>query len=87
MRPKDRGIVKLMLDHEDNVAESTSANIFLKIRKENSILLLRFFLNGITRQTVIELAKSKNIKVHERKIKPEELQNFEGCFLLEQQLK
>ena len=31
------------------------------------------FLNGITRQTVIEIAKSKNIKVHERKIKPDEL--------------
>ena len=39
------------------------------------------FLNGITRQTVIELAKSKNIKVHERKIKPDELASFEGCFL------
>ena len=39
------------------------------------------FLNGITRQTVVELAKSKNIKVHERKIKPDELQHFEGCFL------
>ena len=39
------------------------------------------FLDGITRRTVIEIAKSKNIKVNERKIKPEELKNFEGCFL------
>jgi len=39
------------------------------------------FLNGITRQAVIELAKSKNIKVHERKISPDELGNFDGCFL------
>ena len=39
------------------------------------------FLNGITRQTVIEIAKSKNIGVHERKIKPEELSTFVGCFL------
>ena len=39
------------------------------------------FLDGITRRTVIEIAKSKNIKVHERKIKPEELKNFVGCFL------
>ena len=39
------------------------------------------FLNGITRQAVIELAKSKNIKVHERKINPNELKNFVGCFL------
>ena len=39
------------------------------------------FLDGITRRTVIEIAKSKNIKVHERKIKPEELKSFIGCFL------
>ena len=37
--------------------------------------------DGITRRTVIGIAKSKNIKVHERKIKPEELSNFVGCFL------
>ena len=39
------------------------------------------FLDGITRRTVIEIAKSKNIKVHERKISPSELPNFVGCFL------
>ena len=39
------------------------------------------FLDGITRRTVIQIAKSKNIKVHERKIKPEELKDFVGCFL------
>ena len=39
------------------------------------------FLDGITRRTVIEIAKSKNIKVNERKISPDELGNFEGCFL------
>ncbi len=38
-------------------------------------------LDGITRRTVIQIAKSKNIKVHERKIKPEELKDFVGCFL------
>ena len=41
----------------------------------------RFFLDGITRRTVIEIAKSKNIEVNERKISPEELSNFVGCFL------
>ena len=72
----------LMLDHEDNVAESTSANIFFKDKNgELHTPIPDSFLNGITRQTVIELAKSKNIKVHERKIKPDELPNFEGCFL------
>ena len=38
-------------------------------------------MDGITRRTVIEIAKSKNIKVHERKINPKELKNFVGCFL------
>ena len=72
----------LMLDHEENVAESTSANIFFKDKNGDlHTPIPDSFLNGITRQTVIELAKSKNIKVHERKIKPDELPNFEGCFL------
>ena len=39
------------------------------------------FLDGITRRTVIEIAKSKNIKVNERKILPNELSSFVGCFL------
>ena len=72
----------LMLDHEGNVAESTSANVFFKDSSgELHTPIADSFLNGITRQTVIEIAKSKNIKVHERKIKPEELSSFVGCFL------
>ena len=39
------------------------------------------FLNGITRRCVIDIAKSKDIKIVERKIKPEEMENFVGCFL------
>jgi len=39
------------------------------------------FLDGITRRCVIDIAKSKGIKVIERKIKPEEMENFTGCFL------
>ncbi len=72
----------LMLDHEGNIAEATGANIFFK--DSNSELhtpLPDSFLDGITRRTVIEIAKSKNIKVHERKINPLELKNFVGCFL------
>ena len=72
----------LMLDHEGNVAESTSANIFFKDEKgEFHTPIADSFLNGITRQTVIEIAKSMKIGVHERKIKPEELSTFVGCFL------
>ena len=72
----------LMLDHEGNVAEATGANIFFKDKDGN---LHRptpdSFLDGITRRTVIDIAKSKNIKVIERKITPDELKNFTGCFL------
>ncbi len=72
----------LMLDHQGNVAEATGANIFFK-DKEGTLHtpIPDSFLDGITRRTVIEIANSKNIKVNERKIKPEELSNFVGCFL------
>ena len=72
----------LMLDHEENIAEATGANVFFKDKNgELHTPIPDSFLDGITRRTVIEIAKSKNIKVHERKIKPEELKNFVGCFL------
>ena len=72
----------LMLDHEGNVAEATGANIFFKDTKgELHTPVPDSFLDGITRRTVIEIAKSKNIKVIERKISPSELKDFVGCFL------
>ena len=72
----------LMLDFEGSVAEATSANIFFKDKNEElHTPIPNSFLDGITRRTVIDLAKSKNIKVNERKILPDELSNFEGCFL------
>ena len=72
----------LMLDHEGNVAEATGANIFFKDKNgELHTPTPDCFLDGITRRTVIEIAKSKNIKVNERKISPDELSNFVGCFL------
>ena len=72
----------LMMDHEGNVAEATGANIFFKDSKgELHTPIPDSFLDGITRRTVIEIAKSKNIKINERKISPNELSNFEGCFL------
>ena len=72
----------LMLDHEGNVAEATGANIFFKDKDGNlHIPTPDSFLDGITRRTVIDIAKSKNIKVIERKITPDELKNFTGCFL------
>ena len=83
MRQKKNGYTdSLMLDHEGNIAEATGANIFFKDSNgELHTPLPDSFLDGITRRTVIEIAKSKNIKVHERKISPDELGNFDGCFL------
>ena len=72
----------LMLDHEGNIAEATGANIFFKDQSgELHTPVPDSFLDGITRRTVIEIAKSKNIKVNERKISPSELSKFVGCFL------
>ena len=72
----------LMLDHQGNVAEATGANIFFKDKNgELHSPTPDSFLDGITRRTVIGIAKSKNINVHERKINPSELSNFVGCFL------
>ena len=72
----------LMLDHQGNIAEATGANIFFKNASEEiHTPVPDSFLDGITRRCVIEIAKSKGIKVIERKIKLEEMSNFVGCFL------
>ena len=72
----------LMLDYQDNIAEATGANIFFKNEEgELHTPIPDSFLDGITRRSIIEIAKSKNIKIIERKIKPEELSKFTGCFL------
>jgi len=72
----------LMYDYQGNIAEATGANVFFKDKfGELHTPIADSFLNGITRRCIIDIAKSKNIKVFERKIKPEEMKNFVGCFL------
>jgi branched-chain amino acid aminotransferase len=72
----------LMLDYRGYLAEATGANLFLVMKNgELHTPTPDCFLNGITRQTVIELAKSKGIKVVERHIKPEELEDAIDGFL------
>ena len=72
----------LMLDHEGNIAEATGANIFFKKKKsELHTPIPDSFLDGITRRSVIQIAKNKGVKVIERKIAPEEMKDFTGCFL------
>ena len=71
-----------MLDHEGNVAEATGANIFFKSKNEElHTPIPDSFLDGITRREVIKIAKSKGVKVVERKIDPREMKEFVGCFL------
>ena len=73
----------LMLDYKGDIAEATGANIFFVNKNESEIHTPTpdNFLDGITRRTIIELAKKNGIKVVERKIKFDELKKFSGCFL------
>ena len=71
----------LMLDHEDNIAEATGANIFFVKDGEVHTPTPDAFLNGLTRQTVIEMLTKMGVKVHERHILPGELEDFSQCWL------
>ena len=71
----------LMLDHRGYIAEATGANIFF-VKK--NILYTRkadCFLNGITRQTVIKIAKKLKIKVVEKFLRPSFMKGCEEVFL------
>lgn len=71
----------LMLDYRGYVAEATGANVFFVKGDEIHTPTPDCFLNGITRQTVIAIAKANGFKVIERHMQPEELSNFHECFL------
>ncbi len=71
----------LMLDWRGQVAEATGANVFFIKDGVIHTPTPDCFLNGITRQTVIELAKARQIEVIERAIMPEEMIDFTECFL------
>ena len=71
----------LMLDYRGRVAEATGANVFFMRDGEIHTPDPDCFLNGITRRTVIDMLKARQIPVHERAIMPDELESFEQCFL------
>lgn len=79
---EDRGYNDaLMLDWRGQVAEATGANAFFVKDGALHTPIPDCFLDGITRRTVIDLAKQRGIEVIERKIWPEELADFEQFFL------
>lgn len=71
----------LMLDYRGYVAECTGANIFFFMGDELHTPIADCFLNGITRRTVMDLARGLGIKVVERHIKPEEIANASEIFV------
>jgi branched-chain amino acid aminotransferase len=71
----------LMFDWRGQVAEATGANAFFVRNGSLHTPTPDCFLDGITRRTVIDLAKRRGVEVVERAIWPEELAEFEQCFL------
>ncbi|MEC7380714.1 MAG: branched-chain amino acid aminotransferase [Pseudomonadota bacterium] len=71
----------LMLDWKGQVAEATGANIFFIVGNEIHTPVPDCFLDGITRRTVIEIAKEQGLEIIERKIEMDELSDFEQCFI------
>jgi branched-chain amino acid aminotransferase len=71
----------MMYDYRGYIAEATGANIFFVRDGEVHTPMPDSFLNGLTRQTVIEMLKQRGITVNERHIMPEELESFEQCWL------
>lgn len=71
----------LMLDYRGYLAEATGANLFLVIDGVIHTPTPDCFLDGITRQTVIDLAKKRGFQVVERHIHPEELARTQEVFL------
>jgi branched-chain amino acid aminotransferase len=72
----------LMLDYRGLVAEATGANVFF-VMKDGKIHTPTpdCFLDGITRRTVIDLAKARGHEIVERQIRPEEMADATECFL------
>ena len=71
----------LMYDYEGYVAEATGANVFFVQDGKIHTPLADRFLDGITRRTVIDLARRRGIEVIERRILPEEMAGFSEAFL------
>ena len=70
----------LMLDWRGCVAEATGANVFF-VDKVFAHAGARLLFDGITRRTVMDLARARGLEIVERAIMPEEMENFSECFI------
>ena len=81
-RAEKRGYADaLMFDWQGRVAECTGANVFFTRDGAIHTPIADCFLDGLTRQTVIALARARGLEVIERRILPEELSTFNECFI------
>ena len=71
----------LMLDWQGRVAECTGANVFFTRDGALHTPIADCFLDGITRRTVMDLARRRGMEVLERRIMPDELSTFNECFI------
>ena len=71
----------LMLDYRGYIAEATGANIFFIKNNEIHTPIADCFLDGITRQTVINIARTEGIKVEEKRLNIEDINDYEECFV------
>ncbi|MGP0095276.1 MAG: aminotransferase class IV, partial [Xanthobacteraceae bacterium] len=81
-RAEKRGFADaMMLDWQGRVAECTGAKVFFVRDGKIHTPIADCFLDGITRRTVIELARRRGFEVIERRIMPDELTGFAECFI------
>ena len=71
----------LMLDYRNYIAEATGANIFFTKKDKLYTPIADCFLDGITRRTVISIAKQEGLSIDETRIKIEDLHNYDECFV------
>ena len=70
----------LILDRYDDIAECSTTNIFFGREGEIVTPIADRFLNGITRQTVIEMARNMGMKVKEERLMLEDIEQYDACF-------
>jgi branched-chain amino acid aminotransferase len=71
----------LMYDYRGLIAEATGANVFFVDDGKLVTPTADCFLDGVTRRSIMALARARQIPVVEKHIAPDELTRFSECFL------